>query len=127
MALRSAESLLSLGLRSVGENVLIDDTAVLLAPERITIGSHTRVDAFAVISAGEGGIEIGDHVHIASSCFLAGAARIRLEDFTGLSVRTTVLSSDDDYTGGAMTGPTLPDEVMRIRSVMPAPEFVGLV
>jgi galactoside O-acetyltransferase len=106
----------SLGLSSFGEGVLIDHTAQLLAPERIEIGSHVRIDAFTVISAGVGGIEIGDYVHVGALSFVAGADRIRLEDFSGLSIRTTVLSSDEDYTGGAMTNPTVPDELRNVHS-----------
>jgi galactoside O-acetyltransferase len=105
-----------------GDDVRIDKDARLLGTERIAIGSHVRIDAFAVISAGADGIVIGDHVHIAAHVFMSGAARIEIGDFAGLSGRVSVYSSNDDYSGAALTGPTVPDE---LRNVTDAPVTVG--
>jgi galactoside O-acetyltransferase len=111
-----------LGIASVGENVAVDDSARLIGLERMHIGSNVRIDAFCVLSAGNGGIYIGDHVHIAAFVFMAGAGRIQLDDFVGLSGRVSVYSSNDDYTGGALTGPTIPPE---FRNVTSAPVSFG--
>ena len=46
-------------------------------PKRSTVNS--RIDDFCVLSAGEGGIEIGDYVHVAVFCMLIGAGKIKLE------------------------------------------------
>jgi dTDP-4-amino-4,6-dideoxy-D-glucose acyltransferase len=54
--------------------------------------------------------------------FLTGAARIELQDFSGLSGRVSVYSSNDDYSGSALTGPTVPDEMRRVEN---APVTVG--
>jgi galactoside O-acetyltransferase len=117
-----AEELRALGVAAVGDHVTVDRTARIIGAERLTIGSHVRIDAFVVISAGEGGIAIGDHVHIAAHVFLAGAARIEIEDFVGLSGRVSVYSSNDDYSGAALSNPTVPD---RYRDVTSAPVHVG--
>jgi acetyltransferase-like isoleucine patch superfamily enzyme len=104
------------GFAACGEDVRIDGDARLFGAERIWIGSHVRIDAFAVISAGAGGIVIGDHVHIAAHVFMSGAARIEIGDFAGLSGRVSVYSSSDDYSGNALTGPTVPDEFTAVTS-----------
>lgn len=110
------------GFARVGHSVTIDPTARIIGADRITIGSNVRIDAFVVLSAGEGGIVIGDHVHIAAHAFMAGAARIDIGDYAGLSGRTAIYSSNDDYSGAYLTGPTVP---MELRDVHSAPVRIG--
>jgi acetyltransferase-like isoleucine patch superfamily enzyme len=114
--------LLELGLGAVGEGVSIDASAVFYGAERISLGSHVRIDAGAVLSAGEGGIAVGDHVHISVRVFMTGAAKIELRSFTGVSAGTAIFSSNDDYSGGWLTGPTIPDD---LRNVTNAPVVLG--
>jgi dTDP-4-amino-4,6-dideoxy-D-glucose acyltransferase len=116
MAFLDADGVRALGLAAVGEQVQIDADARIVAPQRTRIGSHTRIDAFCVISAGRDGIAIGDHVHVAAHCFVAGTARIELDDFCGISGRTSVYSSTDDFSGLHLTGPTVPDELRDVES-----------
>jgi galactoside O-acetyltransferase len=118
----SDAELQALGLAQHGENVLIDRTVRFYGPSRITIGSNVRIDAYSVISAGAEGIAIGNHVHIGVFVFLTGASRIELHDFSGLSGRVSLYSSNDDYHGDALTGPTVPDELRKVTS---APVIVG--
>jgi galactoside O-acetyltransferase len=117
-----AGGLESIGFRSLGRDVRIDESAIFYGADRITVGSHVRIDAYAVISAGEGGIEIGDHVHIATFVAISGAATIVLRDFSGLSGRVSIYSSNDDYHGEGLTGPTVP---MKFRKVKTAPVTIG--
>ena len=114
--------LATLGLASVGDGVLIDSTVRFYGADRISIGSQSRVDAYSVISAGDGGIAIGSHVHIAAHCFVAGTARIEIADFAGLSGRCSVYSSTDDFSGHFLTGPTVAEE---LRSVDSRPVRIG--
>ena len=76
----------------------------------ISLGSNVRIDDFCVLSAGEGGITIGNYVHIAAFCSLVGSGAIRLSDFSGLSSRVSVYSSSDDYSGATLTNPTVPSQ-----------------
>jgi galactoside O-acetyltransferase len=39
---------------------------------------------------------------------LIGAGRIEMADFSGLSSRVSVYSSNDDYSGATLTNPTIP-------------------
>jgi galactoside O-acetyltransferase len=116
------EELLALGVAEVGEDVVVDPFVRIIDPARLRIGSHVRIDAFAVLSPGEGGIRIGDRVHIAAHAFLAGAAAIELDDFAGLSGRVSIYSSSDDYSGAALTNPTVPAD---LRAVVTAPVRIG--
>src|SRR2546428_11906892 len=77
----------TIGFAAVGENVLIDGTARFYGASRIALGSHVRVDAYSVLSAGLGGISIWDHVHIAVYVSLIGAGRIEIKDFGNISGR----------------------------------------
>lgn len=122
MAFYTTKELKKLGLANCGENVLISKKASLYNLERITIGNHVRIDDFCVISAGDGGIEIGDYVHIAVFCSLIGAGKIMISDFVGLSARVSVFSSNDDYSGRYLTNPMVPSE---FKDVIHADVFIG--
>lgn len=111
----SREAIDALGFSSVGENVQISDRASFYGTNRITLGNNVRIDDFCVISAGSGGITIGNHVHIAVGVTFIGAGKITLCDFVGISSRASIYSSNDDYSGAAMTGPTLPSEFTNVR------------
>lgn len=110
------EELKGIGFSCIGENVLIDRTAVFYGASRISIGSNVRIDAYSVISAGDEGISIGNHVHIGVFVFLTGNSRIEIQDFCGLSGRVSIYSSNDDYLGNALTGPTIPDNLRLVNS-----------
>ncbi|MGC1106976.1 MAG: hypothetical protein WA876_10585 [Candidatus Acidiferrales bacterium] len=100
---------------SVGQDVRVHKSCVIYGGERIHIGSHVRIDCFSVLSAGEEGISIGDHVHIAVGCCLFGSGgKIRLDDFAGISARTLLYTGTDDYVRGYMTGPTVPDKFRKV-------------
>ncbi|MCI5143806.1 MAG: acyltransferase, partial [Candidatus Electrothrix sp. ATG1] len=104
------------------DNVLISDKSSIYNPGRISIGSHVRIDDFCVLSAGDGGIEIGDYIHIAVFCSLIGAGKIMLCDFANLSSRVSVYTSNDDYSGEYMTNPMVPSEYT---GVTHADVFIG--
>ena len=122
MSFLTAKELAALGLASCGEDVKISRKTSLYGAERIAIGDHVRIDDFCVISAGAGGISIGSHVHIAVYVSVIGAAAITLSDFVGLSSRVSVYSSNDDYSGSALTGPTIP---VRFRKIDSRPVHIG--
>lgn len=118
----SRESLDAMGFKSIGENVKISDRASFYGASRITLNSDIRIDDFCVISAGAGGISIGNNVHIAVGAILIGGGKITLCDFVGISSRASIYSSNDDYSGAYMTGPTLPDVYTNVQH---ADVFVG--
>jgi galactoside O-acetyltransferase len=105
-----------IGFKSVGTNVLISRKTSLYGVSRISIANNVRIDDYCVLSAGEGGIEIGSYVHLAVFVSLQGDGKITLGDFVGLSSRTSVYSSNDDYFGNYMTNPTVPSEFTNVTS-----------
>jgi acetyltransferase-like isoleucine patch superfamily enzyme len=109
----SKEELSQIGFKFVGENVLISRKASLYGVSRISIGNNVRIDDFCVLSSGSGGIYIGNFVHIAVFASLMGEGKITLEDFSGISSRVSVYSSNDDYTGEFMSNPTVPKQYTR--------------
>ena len=102
------DELEQIGFASLDRDVRLSRTASIYGASRISIGRNSRIDDFCVLSAGDGGIEIGHHVHIAVMCTLIGKGRIAVDDFATLSGRVSVYSSSDDQSGGAMTNPTIP-------------------
>jgi len=53
-----------IGFKSLGDNVLISKKTSFYGISRICIGNNVRIDDFCVLSAGIGGIFIGNYVHI---------------------------------------------------------------
>lgn len=92
-----------------GANVTIYAWAKILGHAAISIGSNVIIDDFAFIGRHEELI-IGNHVHIASHVSITGGGRCFLSDFCGLSSGTRILTGTDDFTGAALTGPTIPPE-----------------
>ncbi len=108
----SEEEIQEIGFKSVGKDVLISRYISFYSPEKISIGSHVRIDDFCILS---GNITIGNYVHIAAGCYLfAGEYGIIFKDYTGLSSRSVVYASTDDYSGEYMSNPTIPDEYRNV-------------
>lgn len=120
MGFLTKEELEAIGFANIGNNVSISDKASIYNPKKIKIGSNVRIDDFCIISAGEYGIEIGNYVHIACYVSLIGNELIKINDFVGISSKTAVYSSSDDYSGEFLTGPTIPNKFKNVdnRSVV---------
>jgi dTDP-4-amino-4,6-dideoxy-D-glucose acyltransferase len=114
MAFYTKKDLRELGFDSLGENVLVSQKASIYGAERIALGSNVRIDDFCVLSAGDGGIRLGQNVHVGISCLLLGSGKIEMEDFSGLSSRVSIYSSSDDYSGDYMTNPTVPEKYTNV-------------
>lgn len=117
MAYLSQAELPAVGLRSCGTDVRISRSASLYHPERIELGDHVRIDDYAIISGSSvesGFVRIGSRIHISAYCQIDGAGGVILDDFSGLSVRCTIFSESDDYSGESLTNPTVP---MQLRGV----------
>jgi acetyltransferase-like isoleucine patch superfamily enzyme len=98
-----------MGFSSLGSNVFVSNKASLYNCSKIAIGDNVRIDDFCVLSAGQGGILLGNHVHIAVYSSLIGAGKIIMSDFSGLSSRVSIYSSNEDYSGSTLTNPTVPN------------------
>ena len=114
MAFLSSFGIKELGFCSCGEKVLISEKASIYGASRISIGNNVRIDDLCILSAGEGGILIGDYVHIACYSSLIGKGEIRLGDYSNISSRVSIYSSSDDYSGEHMTNPTVPRHLTNV-------------
>ena len=114
MAFYTQIELEALGFKHVGKNVKLSKLASIYKAANIEIGDNSRIDDFCVLSAGKEGISIGKYVHIAVYTSLIGAGRITMEDYTCLSSRCSVYSSNDDYSGEYMTNPTVPSQYTNV-------------
>jgi len=114
MAFLSKESIADLGFKSCGENVFISEKASFYNCKNISIGSNVRIDDFCVLSAGDGGIELGNYIHVAVYSSLIGAGKIVIEDYSNISSKVAIYSSNDDYSGAWMTNPMVPSELTNV-------------
>lgn len=105
----SEKELQEIGFRGVGQNVKLSRKASVYSPGSISIGNNVRIDDFCILS---GQITLGNNIHISAYCALYGGGGIVMEDYTGLSARTTILSATDDFSGLYMIGPMV-DESLR--------------
>ena len=114
MSFYNPDELQKMGFLSVGTNVRLSSKASIYGASRISLGSHSRIDDFCVLSAGDGGIDIGRNVHIAVMSSLIGKGRITIDDFCNISSRVSIYSSSDDYSGEFLTNPTVPEEFTNV-------------
>lgn len=115
MAWLTPEQINEMGFAKIGENVFLSDKASYYNCKNIRIGNHVRIDDFCVLSAGKGGIDIGNYIHIAVFSSLIGAGNISLADFANISSRVAIYSSNDDYSGEFMTNPMVPAEFTNVQ------------
>ncbi|MEO5967954.1 MAG: acyltransferase [Ferruginibacter sp.] len=108
------EELKAFNFKSLGKNVLISRKSSIYGATRISIGNHVRIDDFCFLSPGENGIFLGSYIHIAPYCNLAGKGKITMDDFSGISAKGSIFSSSDDYSGGTLTNPMVPDKYKKV-------------
>ena len=76
MGLLSRAELEGMGFAALGDDLRVSEKASFYGVPRISLGDHTRIDDFCVLSAGSGGIRIGRNVHVAVYTSLIGAGAI---------------------------------------------------
>ncbi len=109
----SEKELAALGLASCGRHVFISRHAMLTRPERVHIGSRVRIDHYAIIDS-TSTINIGDNVHIGSHVGISAVAPVFIGNYSGISGGTKLFTTDDDYSGAFLTGPTVPADFTNI-------------
>ena len=105
------DELRALGFKSVGKGCCISRKACFYGIERMTIGNNVRIDDFCILS---GHITLGSNIHISAYVALYGSKGIEMENFTGISARTTVYSAMDDFSGEYLVGPIHPMETTKV-------------
>jgi dTDP-4-amino-4,6-dideoxy-D-glucose acyltransferase len=116
MSYLSQSEIKNLGLQAFGDSCLIDETAIFLSPERIRLGDEVRIDAYSLMNAGRGLIELDSKVHLASHVRLIGGGGIKFGMGSGASSGVCVYSQSDDFTNGFLAHPTVPIELRNVTS-----------
>jgi galactoside O-acetyltransferase len=114
--------LAQIGFRAIGRGVQVSRHALFFSPDRISLGDQVRIDAFCILAAGAREIRIGRNVHFSAYAAVLGREAVEIGDFATVSVRCTIFSSNDDYTGVAMANATIPTEY---RAAVSAPVVLG--
>jgi len=99
--------------KSIGEDVFISEQSLIKRPHLCEIGSHNAIDNGVTISTQ---LIMGDYIHIAPFVVVIGGekSKLILEDFTFIASGTKVVCGSEDYTGGGLIGPTIPEEYRKI-------------
>jgi acetyltransferase-like isoleucine patch superfamily enzyme len=97
-----------------GDNIKVHNLVVIVSPENMVLGSDIIIDDFVFIGS-HSRLILGNHVHIASHASLTGGGRVLVGDFCGISSGARLVSGTDDFTGGTLTGPTIPQEFRDVR------------
>jgi dTDP-4-amino-4,6-dideoxy-D-glucose acyltransferase len=105
----SGADVAALGLARFGRDIAISRHALILRPDRLELGDRVRIDAFVVLSTPDAGIQIGSDVHISAYAAILGGGRTVIGDFCAISVRATILTSNDDYSGASLVGAGIPE------------------
>lgn len=105
--------LAKMGFASVGKHVFLSKSATFDHPEHIHLGDRVRIDAYSCLIASQP-IRIGSNVHFGTSVTINAAAEVSIGDYSGISAGTKIFTSDDDYGGDYLTGPTVDPELTRI-------------
>ena len=115
MAYYTQDELINLGLKTFGNNVFISNKCSVYNAKNISIRDNVRIDDFCVLSAGDGGIEIGSFIHIGVYTSIIGGGKVVLHDFCNISSKVAIYSSNDDYSGEFMTNPMVPVELTNVK------------
>lgn len=101
------------GFASVGVDVRISRASTIVGEKHISIADHVRIDPYVIITAGAP-LQLGSYIHIGGSCSLAGGAGISVGDFSTLSHGVKLFTTTDDYSGSALTNPTVPSNLTNV-------------
>lgn len=108
------DELNEIGFSHLGKDVHISRNARIYNPEKMSIGNNVRIDDFCILS---GKVEISDNIHVAAySALFGGDAGIIIGKYSNISSRVCVYAISDDYSGGSMTNPTIPDKYKNVVS-----------
>ena len=114
MSIYTQAQLTALGFAKLGQNLHISCKASFYGTNRISLGDNVRIDDFCVLSAGDGGIEIGSFIHIGVFSSIIGTANVKLLDYCNISSKVAIYSSNDDYSGNFMTNPMVPTQYTNV-------------
>lgn len=97
-----------------GSNVFVHRSVIFFG-NNVELGHDVRIDCFSLITSDEK-VKIGNNVHLAPGVYIFGTAGVEIGSYCGISSRCVIYSTSDDYSGGYMTNPTLPNEFRNVKA-----------
>ncbi len=95
-------------LKYCGNNVIIGKTVRIRKPQEVIIGDNVIIDDFAYIPCA---LEIGNYTHIGASCsMIGGSGKITIGSFVNIAPSCQIVTASNDYKGGGLVGPAIPEE-----------------
>lgn len=113
----SDSELEDMGFQSLGKNVLISRLARIYTPHKINLGSHVRIDDFVILS---GAISLGSFIHLGAFASITGgdgvSSSVKFGDFCGMSSYSKIFATSDDFAGGYLVGPCVPESTRNVKA-----------
>lgn len=95
-------------LSALGSHTIVGKTVRIRKPARVRIGDHSIIDDFTYISCG---LTVGRYTHIgAGGVIIGGNAHVTIGDFVNIAPGCRLIAASNDFTGGGLVGPTIPEE-----------------
>jgi galactoside O-acetyltransferase len=108
-------------LAGMGKSAIIGKTVRIRKPARVKVGDFSIIDDFTYISCG---LTVGCYTHIgAGGVLIGGEAHITIGDFVNIAPGCRIVAASNDFTGGGLVGPTIPEE-FAAKSII-ADVFIG--
>ena len=108
-------------LAGLGKSAIIGKTVRIRKPARVKVGDFSIIDDFTYISCG---LTVGCYTHIgAGGVLIGGDAHITIGDFVNIAPGCRIVAASNDFTGGGLVGPTIPEE-FAAKSII-ADVFIG--
>ena len=96
-------------IKSMGEDVFINELAIIKYPSLLEIGNHVAIDNGVTISTE---LILGDYIHIAPYvCFIGGVrSKVLMANFSFIAAGSMIVAGSENYVGNGLVGPTIPSE-----------------
>jgi acetyltransferase-like isoleucine patch superfamily enzyme len=107
--------LTKLGFNDIGENVLVSKNCKIYGAENLILGNNVRIDDFALISVGQKS-RIGNNVHIAAFSGIFASKGIEIGNCAGVSTGVSIHGDSEDLSGKFFTNPTFPSKYRNLNS-----------
>lgn len=95
-------------------NPKIFELAKIINRDNLSIGLYSQIDDYVFLNAGIGSV-LGRFVHIASFTSVIGGGKFSMGDFSGLSAGCRIITASDDFSGEALTNPTVPSNYTNVK------------
>jgi acetyltransferase-like isoleucine patch superfamily enzyme len=98
-----------LGIKCVGEDVLIHENVIIKRPHLVEIGSHNAIDNGVTITTG---MKMGDYIHISPYVTIigGGTSKFTAKGFNNVMAGSRIICGSDRFDGSGLFGAMIPNE-----------------